>query len=142
MLLAAPAPASATGAGFAPAVIANRHTGEAYLAASGADGGAGVLALAELVRKLDAVEPAAVDLSGDLGLPRLYHSGKPDRLLAEPGLPETVASGLRTKGHTLVRRPGLGRLNAVYCARGADEGGAGCQAATDPRGHGLSATAR
>jgi hypothetical protein len=44
--------------------------------------------------------------------------------------------------HALVTRPGLGRLSAIYCQGGADSGGQACEAAVDPRGHGLAVRAQ
>ncbi len=142
VLLAGPAAETAAGADLLPAVIANKFTGRGYLAVSGSDGAAGVLAAAELVRKLDNGGRGGPDLQGDLGLPRLYHPGRPDKLRVEPGLPEAATQRLSTIGHALVKRPGLGRLTAIYCARGADGGGQDCQAAVDPRGNGLAVRAQ
>ncbi len=142
VLLANPAAETAAGADLVPAVIANEFTGRSYLAVSGSDGAAGVLGAAELVRKLDSAGSDGADLQGFLGLPRLYHPGQPDRLQVEPTLPENVSQRLSTMGHGLVKRPGLGRLSAIYCQGGADSGGARCQAAVDPRGSGLAVRAQ
>jgi gamma-glutamyltranspeptidase/glutathione hydrolase len=142
VLLANPASETAAGADLLPAVIANEFTGRSHLAVAGSDGAAGVLAAAELVRKLDNAERGGPDLPGYLGLPRLYHPGKPDRLQVEPGVPEQVTERLSTIGHSLVTRPGLGRLTAIYCRGGADSDGGDCQAAVDPRGDGLAVRAQ
>ena len=142
VLLANPASETAAGADLLPAVIANRFTGRGFLAVSGSGGAAGVLGAAELVRKLDSADGGRPNLQGFLGLPRLYHPGQPDRLQVEPGLPDNATQRLSTMGHALVKRPGLGRLTAIYCADGADSGGSDCQAAVDPRGNGLAVRAQ
>ncbi len=135
------------GAALAPAVLSNEFTATSYLAVSGADGTAGQTALAELVRKLDAVGAARIrgeeiDLAGYLAMPRLHHPGRPDEVRVEPDMPAAVADRLRNSGHTLVKAPGLGRLQAVYCPDGAIENAQACQVATDPRGHGLAVRAQ
>ncbi|WP_200341013.1 gamma-glutamyltransferase [Rhodovibrio sodomensis] len=142
VLLANPSAETAAGADLLPGVIANQFTGRGYLAVSGSDGAAGVLNAAELVRKLDSAGAGQPDLQGFLGLPRLYHPGQPDRLQVEPGLPEDVTQRLSTMGHALVKRPGLGRLTAIYCQGGADSDGSDCAAAVDPRGSGLAVRAQ
>ena len=142
VLLASPAAETAAGADLLPAVIANEFTGRSVLAISGSDGAAGVLAAAELVRKLDYAERGGPELRDYLGQPRLYHAGKPDRLEVEPALPADVSQRLSTMGHELVTRPGLGRVSAIYCAGGADGDGQDCQAAVDPRGNGLATRAQ
>jgi len=142
VLLANPAAETAAGADLLPAVVANEFTGRSYLAVSGSGGAAGVLSTAELIRKLDSAGSDRPALQGFLGLPRLYHSGQPDRLAVEPALPEAVTQRLSTMGHALVKRPGLGRLTAIYCQGGAGSGGSGCQAAVDPRGSGLAVRAQ
>jgi gamma-glutamyltranspeptidase/glutathione hydrolase len=142
VLLANPAAETAAGADLVPAVVANEFTGRGYLAVSGAGGAAGVLSVAELVRKLDTAGGGQPDLTGFLGLPRLYHPGRPDELRVEPAMPEAVTQRLSTMGHALVTRPGLGRLSAIYCQGGADSGGQACEAAVDPRGHGLAVRAQ
>jgi gamma-glutamyltranspeptidase/glutathione hydrolase len=142
VLLAQPAPVQAAGADMLPVLIANEFTGRGYLALSGAGGADGVLAAAELIRKLEAVTPDETQLARDLGLPRLYHPGKPDELQVEPTLPDAARQRLRTMGHTVVTRPGMGRLQAIYCPNGASASGAGCQVASDPRGAGLGVRAQ
>nr|WP_242468776.1 gamma-glutamyltransferase [Rhodovibrio salinarum] len=142
VLLANPSAETAAGADLLPAVIANQYTGRNYFAVSGAGGAAGVLSAAELVRKLESAGRAQPDLNSDLGLPRLYHPGRPDTLRVEPTLSTDVTQRLSTMGHALVKRPGLGRLTAIYCQGGADSTGQGCQAAVDPRGNGLAVRAQ
>ena len=142
VLLANPAAETAAGADLVPAVIANRFTGRGFLAVSGSGGAAGVLGAAELVRKLDSADDGRPNLQGFVGLPRLYHPGQPDRLQVEPGLTDNTTQRLSTMGHALVKRPGLGRLTAIYCENGADSGGSDCQAAVDPRGNGLAVRAQ
>lgn len=147
ILLAEPASEATFGAALAPALLSNQYTGTSYLAVSGADGTAGQTAVAELVRKFDAagvgrINAPEIDLERLLGMPRVHHRGGSGGMLVEPDLPASAADGLRTSGHTLVTAPGLGRLQAVYCAIGATENPNLCQAASDPRGHGMSARAQ
>ncbi len=69
--------------------------------------------------------------------PRIHHQWRPDRIDAEPDAlaPETLAA-LRSRGHTVLFVPSLGRVNAV---RVLPDGHV--EAAADPRGGGSAGVA-
>ena len=77
-------------------------------------------------------------LAEAVAAPRLYHGGRPDVAIYEPGEPAPSLDGLRRRGHLVAQAPEIGRVNAVYCAGGLDEDPAGCAVSADRRGHGLA----
>lgn len=147
VLLAGSASSALTGAALSPLVISNAFTGNAFFAASAGDGIQAQPGLVELVRRLQsfglgqaAKQPG--DLESLVASPRLHHPGRPDEVRVEPQVPMAVTGRLRTLGHSLVKAPGLGRIQAVYCPSGATEVASTCAAASDPRGHGLAVRAQ
>ena len=84
-------------------------------------------------------------LSRVMGIPRYHHSGAPDILYYEAGSPDEEIADLVERGHELRRYPdekgrSPARLNAIQCRFGlpSSHTGPGCEAVTDPRGHGLA----
>lgn len=147
VLLAGAASPALTGAGLAPVVIANAATGSARFAVSAADGKEAQTALTEMLRAMRARRVGGIggpvaDLEARIAAPRVHHPGRPDVVRVEPDVPEAVLQGLRTKGHKLVKAPGLGRLQAVYCPSGARADPDACRAVADPRGNGLAVRAQ
>ncbi|HEX7597183.1 MAG TPA: gamma-glutamyltransferase, partial [Polyangia bacterium] len=65
--------------------------------------------------------------------PRLHHQWSPDVLRYEPGFPQAVVESLRAKGHQMVSRDKIGKLNLVIRRR------AGLFAAPEPRSGGAPA---
>jgi gamma-glutamyltranspeptidase/glutathione hydrolase len=84
----------------------------------------------------------AQPLEAALRQPRLHHVGAPALVQVEPGVVDDVLRGLEQRKHRLARVAVLGRVNAVYCARGLPNTGARlCETGVDPRGAGLAVTA-
>ena len=136
ILLTPPAPAQNKGGFPYPvALVGNENTGRLSLAVESSGGPAAPANLARVVLEVyEAEEP----LSEVVGAPRLVHVAEPDGVAHEPGLPEDVNAALRERGHELGESPVFGQVNAFYCPRGLRDETERCDAATDPRGAGLS----
>jgi gamma-glutamyltranspeptidase/glutathione hydrolase len=65
--------------------------------------------------------------------PRIHHQWAPPSLNYEPAWPRTVVDGLRSKGHEVVARKKIGKVNLIV------RGLAGLDAAGDPRSGGAPA---
>lgn len=120
---------------LAPVMLVNEHTGNFFLAAAASGGAAAPSALIEVMTRtlLD-----GATLAEAVAAPRLYHGGHPDVVIYESGESPASLDGLRRRGHLVAQAPGIGRVNAIYCADGLDEGPAGCAVSADRRGHGLA----
>ena len=65
--------------------------------------------------------------------PRVHHQLLPkDQIAYNPDLPEEVKSALELMGYTLKRNNYMGDVQLIVCAK------AGCDAASDVRGRGVS----
>jgi len=81
-------------------------------------------------------------LTRAMSSPRLHHTGFPAFVQVERGLDGDVLRALERRRHQLVQVPALGRVNAMYCARGLPNRGVGlCEVLADPRGNGLATSA-
>ncbi len=140
ILLAAPPRSPNDGSNVLSAVIVgNVRTGTLRFAGTGAGGAQGATALARvMLETLDRDQPLATAIAA----PRVHHGGAPDELLLEPGIDAGTRAGLRDRGYTLREAPGLGRVNAFYCAKGLRGSEEDCDVAVDPRGAGLASTAQ
>lgn len=84
----------------------------------------------------------AQPLEAALRQPRLHHVGVPALVQMEPGVDDDVVRSLEQRKHRRATVAVLGRVNAVYCARGLPNTGARlCEAGADPRGAGLAVSA-
>lgn len=118
-IVLAPA-ANDQGVGFStlsPVMVASKFNGEVYFVSGAAGGAPGALAEGLV---LDAVMRRAMPLDQAMQLPRSYDGGGADQSFDE-------ASGVR-----------LGRLNSIFCARGAPSDPDSCQLRNDYRGNGLA----
>lgn len=117
-IILAPAP-NDQGVGFsalAPMIVASRFNGEVYFAAASAGGTPGALAEALVI---DSVMRRAVPLDQAMQMPRAYDSGDGDNFSEGSGV-------------------WLGRVNAIFCARGVPSFPDSCQLRNDYRGNGLA----
>ncbi len=69
---------------------------------------------------------------------RLSTGGAPDATVLEPGFPESVLDGLKSRGHALESDGLLGRVNAAFCPRGAKSAPGSCTFDSDIRGFGAA----
>lgn len=130
-----PSPEIKNGFPYPAVLVGNENTGRLSLAAVSSGGPAAPANLARVV--LEAYE-AEEPLQEVVAAPRLVHVGRPDGVAHEPGLPEDIRAALGDRGHRLGESPVFGRINGFYCPRGLRDDPERCDAATDPRGAGLS----
>jgi len=122
-------------------IVSNANNLVFRFAIAGGEGSASAVAAAEL---LDGAYRRGQGLQTAIEAPRAFHPGVPNILALEPQAGEAVAQSLRGMGDQVQIIPGLGRVQAVWCPSGLpikDEQLA-CDAAHDPRGHGLSSIFR
>lgn len=117
------------------AILANKVSGEAHLAASAAGGDASQTALARVL--LDVLLKER-NLEAAIAAPRLHPAAAGREVYYEPGIARDTIDGLRGEGRGLVPAVGLGLVEAFSCAEGLADSDQGCQWATDPRGAGLA----
>jgi len=116
---------SPDGGMLAPVLAANHNTAQAFYAAAGSGGPAGVAAVAQVT--MDVLE-RGVPLRQAIAQPRSFVFTGGRGALAEPGAGDGAAGG-----------PPLGRVQGFFCPDGLQRKPELCQFATDPRGHGLTA---
>lgn len=134
MAAARPADRGAISA-MAPVMMVNRSSNNFFLAAAASGGAVAPSALIEVMtRTLIDGEP----LDSAIGAPRIFHGGRPDVAVYEPGEPAETLDGLRKRGHLIAQAAALGRVNAVFCRKGIRDDPAGCSVNADPRGFGLA----
>lgn len=122
-------------------IVSNANNLVFRFAIAGGEGTASAIAAAEV---LDGAYRRGQGLQTAITAPRAFHPAVPDILALEPEAGEAVAQALRSTGQRVEIIPGLGRVQAVWCPSGLpikDEQLA-CDAAHDPRGHGLSSIFR
>ena len=139
VMAAAPPPERAAMTALAPVMLINENNGNFFLAAAASGGAAAPSALIEVMTRI-LIDGAP--LAEAVASPRLYHGGRPDVVIYEPGEPAASLDGLRRRGHLTAQAPTIGRVNAVYCAGGLHEDPAGCAVSADRRGHGLASFVR
>lgn len=122
------------GLAMAPAVIGNPYTAYGY----GALAATGSAAPSALVQVLLQLREDDRPLQRTLEAPRVAHAGQPDEVLVEPPLAADVRRALERRGHSLRPQEALGRVLAAFCPGGLPSSPGRCQAAADPRGHGLA----
>jgi len=136
-IILAPAP-SERGFGFsslAPMIMANKNNGELYYVSAASGGMAGALAEADL---LHAVTEEGVPLEAAMLRARVYHGVDPDVAYFDVSGDENPSAELSGAGYQTEQREALGRVNAIFCPRGAPTDPDSCQLRNDYRGNGLA----
>jgi len=136
-ILLAPAP-NDRGAGFSalsPVIMANSHNGEFYYASAASGGPAGAIAQAIV---LDGVVRKKQSLEAAMQLPRVLHLGDSSIVFYEKDTPTEIPEALKAAGYQPREAVGLGKVNAVFCPKGAPSNPDTCQLRNDRRGNGLS----
>lgn len=118
-------------------IISNPHSLAFRFAIAGGEGTPSAVAAAEV---LDNAYRRSQSLQGAMNAPRAFNPGVPNILALEPEAGETVAQSLRAAAARVEVVPALGRVQAVWCPSGLPikDTQLACDAAHDPRGHGLS----
>ena len=116
-----------------PVLVTGHGNGNFFFAAAASGGVTAPTALAQVY--LNAViDNRAIDQAVAAG--RIHHNGEPDVVFYEANTDQTVLQTLQSQGHNLQKADILGRVQAVFCPKGATNV-AGCQAKADTRGDGL-----
>jgi len=122
------------------AVLIHNANNRGFIYASAASGGPA--APAALVHVVQRAIPLALPFEQAIREPRLHHVGAPPLVLHEQNLSAGTRDTLDRRKHRLQPVQALGRVNAMYCARGLPNRGARlCEVSTDPRGAGLAVSA-
>jgi gamma-glutamyltranspeptidase / glutathione hydrolase len=74
-----------------------------------------------------------MDVAAAVAAPRLHHQWMPDEVKVEPGFPDEVLAGLRTRGHSVVESIGYTSANSIFVTPN------GLLGAPDPRTRGAEA---
>mgnify|MGYP001296054259 CR=1 FL=1 len=122
-------PAGSEATALSPILVMNPNTQILILAAAGSGPGAPTSVTELAVRTVTGGEPLAAAMSG----PRAENRGWPDSPVAEPAAAGALAAG----GRPVRTVAALGRLNALFCARGLPDNPESCELRTDRRGLGL-----
>jgi gamma-glutamyltranspeptidase len=120
---------------LAPVMLVNHNSGNFIFAAAASGGAAAPSALIEVMARTLIDGQSLIEA---IAAPRLYHGGRPDVAIVEPGEPVAVLDGLRQRGHLVTQAPEIGRVNAIYCRGGMQGNAASCRVSADVRGHGLA----
>lgn len=116
-----------------PLLVTGRSNGNFFFAAAASGGVTAPTAVAQVY--LNAfIDGRALDQSVAMG--RLHHNGEPDTVFYEANTDQSVLQTLQSQGHNLQKADILGRVQAIFCPKGATNA-AGCQAKADTRGDGL-----
>ena len=134
MAAARPADRGAISA-MAPVMMVNRKAGDLFLAAAASGGAVAPSALLQVMART-LIDGESLDAA--IKAPRIFHGGRPDVVVYEPGEAVENLNGLRLRGHLVAQAPALGRVNAVFCRKGIATNPAGCSGKVDPRGFGLA----
>jgi len=130
------APATGARASMPSAVmVANPISAQVFFGAAMTGGSPSTLAAIAL-ETLD----AGRDFGAAVTQPRAYDTGRPDVVIAEPGLSKPVQDFLQKAGYTLRLQDGLGRVNGFRCPNGLPREPK-CQFVIEPRAHGLAVSA-
>lgn len=118
------------------AMMVNEKIGLSFFAAAGSG------PVLETVTRvaLDTVRDEESNMIAAISAPRAHTTGNPDRAVVESAMPSADQAALRSLGHDLQVRPGLGRVNGFYCPRGLPRVQT-CQFVKDPRSFGLAVSA-
>jgi gamma-glutamyltranspeptidase/glutathione hydrolase len=133
ILLAAPAGARAN---LPSAVImANPVNDQVFFGAAMSGGSPAILAAVALETLR-----SGQDMSVAVAQARAYNTGRPDVMIAEPGVAKPVQDFLQKSGYTLQSQEALGRVNGFRCPEGLPRKPS-CQFVAEPRAHGLAVSA-
>lgn len=120
------------------AIVSNENTGNTFLAAAASGGPASAAAFA---RVAGSVLVDGRPLAAALAERRLAADLASRTVYAEPGSADTAVAPLRDRGLKVVTGGALGRVNAIYCARGNIRDQEACRYRADPRGFGYAVNA-
>lgn len=93
----------------------------------GSPGGATIIT--SVLQIIMQVIDRGISLPDAVAAPRFHHQWRPDTLWIEQGFPDSVLHKLRSKGHKVVGRSPIGRVDAIWIAPDGKRHGA-----ADPRG--------
>lgn len=139
-MLAAPPPRAgpAGTAGVAPALMINRHTGQAFMAAVASANAAAPLVLVSTVLS---VLKGGVSLETALQTVRIRPGARAGSVLVESTASEEIKSTLAEGGFSVDQAETIGRVNIMYCPDSMDRVPRTCDVQTDRRGHGYALNA-
>lgn len=114
-------------------IVANRHTKQTFLAATGAGDQYASTAMMEVVlRVLD----GKVDIEAAQRAARISLDPPHKSVLAEPAIPIPSKAALGGESKQVNETPRLGQVNVMFCPDGVVELPRSCAVRTDPRGFG------
>ena len=118
---------------LAPMLIVNKPTADAFLAAGASGDASSPTSVISVVLKL------LLDgklLSDAVDAPR-YHAGRTSRtVFAEARANAVSTAQFKAAGYRVIQVPDLGRVNAIWCAKGIQEASGECVYVADKRGFG------
>ncbi len=135
ILSAAPSEPGQNSYNSGPMMWASRSNKALYYVAAASGGVAAPTALAQVFLRT-AIDQQGLDDA--MAAKRIHHNGLPDVVYYELDTPAAMLQDLESRGHKLQKAAILGRVQAIWCLKSLDNQGAGCQAAADTRGDGLS----
>lgn len=125
-------------ASLAPAIVANPHTKDTFVAAAAGGDPSAPLAL---VSTLLALRHDDATAASALAAPRAYPMSQPGAVMVEDKASEAMRQAFVQRGDRVVPVRSLGRLNIVSCPGGVTRTPKTCTFNSDPRGHGLGSGA-
>ena len=130
---AAPTPERDGRISLAPMLIVNEPTGNAFLAAGASGDASSPTSMMSVALKLLLDEKKLADA---VAAPR-YHAGRTRRtVFAEAKADAAATARFEAAGYRVIRVPALGRVNAIWCAKGIMLAPGGCVYVADKRGFG------
>ena len=133
VLAAAPKQGAVTS--LSPLIIANHNVGDTYFVGAASGGASAPAAMAQIMAR------ALIDdmpLEKAVAAPRLYHGGIPDVVVHESSESSDVLDALTGRGQNLLKTGQIGRVNAIYCPKGARRQSGTCAFVSDQRGFGMA----
>lgn len=120
---------------LSPVVIVNHNVRDVHFAGAATGGAAAPMVMAEVMARILIEERP---LREAIGAPRFYHGGAPDQVVHERTAGSDAVRGLDRRGHKLAPTTEIGRVDAIYCPRGARRQSRTCAFVSDTRGFGLA----
>ncbi len=133
VLAAAPKKGAVTS--LSPLIIANHNVGDTYFVGAASGGASAPAAIAQIMAR------ALIDdmpLENAVAAPRIYHGGIPDVVVHESSESLDVLDALTGRGQNLLKTGQIGRVNAIYCPKGARRQSGTCAFVSDQRGFGMA----
>jgi len=129
----APAPELDGRVSLAPMLIVNKPTADAFLAAGASGDASSPTSMISVVLKLLLDEKL---LAEAVDAPR-FHAGRTSRtVFAEAKANAVSTARFKAAGYSVIQVPALGRVNAIWCAKGILEASGECVYVADKRGFG------